>query len=306
MNMRMFAVSAACILTIAGCSALPEPEIATPGPGPILSKRAPMPPPGSGPGLTVPKPGLDGRYATINSGIAGGEALWHVRAAINVAALSCRNTPSIAPGYNRFLADRKAQLTSAYAKEDGRLRPQGASALDQHATRIYNFFAQPAPQEAFCRAAANELTAISAVPGAQLEAQAGESVARLEAPFTDFYRAYNKYLSDLAIWRAANPNAAFADSADGRFGLQGLMPDPGPASGAWSVEIGSFATRAAAEAARDRASGRDPAFAALTPRYDSVDGGQLRVRLGAETDRTAALALCAAAAANGYDCVQAE
>ncbi|HLZ79637.1 MAG TPA: hypothetical protein VKQ09_09875 [Sphingomonas sp.] len=165
----------------------------------------PRPPAGSGPGLIVPGPGSDGRYVTINSGVTAQEALWHVRSALNVAALSCRARPggaALIKHYNALLVHRKAVLVQAYGAETGRFATAGRGAIDAHMTRLYNFFAQPSAQPGFCAAAADVADHVDAVPPAELPQYATGALDRLEAPILDYYRAYDVYRRELAAWNA--------------------------------------------------------------------------------------------------------
>ena len=52
--------------------------------------------------IVPPARDADGDYRTINHGIGAQQAMWHVRAALNVAAIGCRGT------------DGGAALTAAY------------------------------------------------------------------------------------------------------------------------------------------------------------------------------------------------
>lgn len=295
------------LLALAGCSKTTE--LGGSGTGPI-AVRPPKPPNGAPAGLSVPQPGADGRYATVNSGIAGSEPLWHVRAALNVAALGCRNDATIAKSYNQFLSQRKTQLNAAYNDEAKKL---GTAPLDTHSTRLYNFFAQPDVQSAFCRVAAQEMTQIAAVTSANLQGYAVGAIARLEAPFTSFYDAYNKYSRDLAIWQAKPANrSSLALSSPPAGARMGAMPalmaaPPVPTNETWRAELGLFTGRAAAEAAWARAKAATPALSAYAPVYQDLPGqGQTRVEIGAEYDRDGAVRLCAAAASAGLDCVPGE
>ena len=289
---------AATVLT--GCSKTTE----TGGPGPI-AVRPPKPPNGAPAGLSVPQPGADGRYVTVNSGIGGTEALWHVRAALNVAALGCRGDATIAKGYNQFLGQRKSQLSAAYNDETKRL---GTAALDTHSTRLYNFFAQPDVQPGFCKAAAAEIAQLATIAPANLNTQAVTAIARLEAPFTAFYDAYNKYTRELAVWQSKPANRsslALSSPAGARMAaMPALMAAPlVPTDRTWRAELGLFTGRAAAETAWARAKAATPALSAFTPVYRDLPGqGQTRVEIGAEHDRDGAVRLCAAAAAAGLDC----
>ncbi len=153
----------------------------------------------------VPEPGRDGRYATINSGVTAEEALWHVRSALNVAALSCRTQPggaALIRHYNALLVHRKAVLARAYGAETGRFATAGRGAIDAHMTRLYNFFAQPSAQPGFCAAAAEVADHVDAVPPAGLPQYATGALGRLEAPILDYYRAYDVYRRELAAWNA--------------------------------------------------------------------------------------------------------
>ncbi len=81
-----------------------------------------------------------------------GEAVWHLRAGLNVAALSCRGRgrESVAGGYAKLLNRHRALLAAAYTAEQRRY----GKGLDRHLTQIYNRFAyQPAPGK-FCSDAA--------------------------------------------------------------------------------------------------------------------------------------------------------
>ena len=83
---------------------------------------------------------------------AASESLWHLRAGLNVAALSCRGSgrESVAPDYSRLLSRHRGLLASAYAAEQRRYR----AGMDRHQTQLYNRFAfQPKPDQ-FCRSAA--------------------------------------------------------------------------------------------------------------------------------------------------------
>src|SRR3546814_4463124 len=73
---------------LAACASVPPPP---PTPEPVRPPPEPRPPYGAAPNLPVPNPGPDGQFATVNSGIGPQETIWHLRAALNVAALACRS-----------------------------------------------------------------------------------------------------------------------------------------------------------------------------------------------------------------------
>ena len=101
-------------------------------------------------GYSLPPP-----VQTQRSGFQGepGEAVWHLRAGLNVAALSCRGkgrTP-VAGSYARVLSRHKALLAQAYAGEQRRY----GKGLDTHQTRIYNRFSNQKNPVQFCASAAS-------------------------------------------------------------------------------------------------------------------------------------------------------
>lgn len=271
---------------------------------PAPSATAPMapqprPPAGAAAGLSLPEPDAAGRFATVNSGIGDKEALWHVRSALNVAALGCRQEGALVRNYNQFLTQRKATLATAYASESGH---RSGAALDQHMTRLYNFFAQPPAQAEFCHVAGVEAARIVSVPPADLPHHAPGALARLEAPFLDFYRAYAAYRRDLAAWQA-DPRAARVSLAAAPARAPVIVPEDTGEN--WRIQIGAFTGRAAAEAAWERARVRAPGLASYKPHYEKVPARPelVRVQLGSASDRAGALRLCAAAAAGGFDCI---
>jgi hypothetical protein len=284
----------ALLLAVAACARHPQPP--APSPAPPLAE--PRPPSGAARGLAVPAPDTAGHFATINSGVADKEALWHVRAALNVAALGCRGDRALLQNYNDFLKGRKVLLASAYAEEAARHR--AASGLDRHMTQLYNFFAQPPAQADFCRVASTEAARLDAVPASQLTVHAPAALDRLEAPFLAFYRDYDRYRHALAAWKA-NPHAARTRGAAAPVSAPGAER----ASAAWRIQIGAFTGERAAKAAWQRARARAPSLAAYKPHYEAVPGrsGLVRVQLGSADDRAGALRLCAAAAAGGFDCI---
>jgi cell division septation protein DedD len=238
--------------------------------------------------------------ATINSGVGGEEALWHVRAALNVAALSCGQRAGgaeIIRRYNALLTDRKLILAAAYADEAGR---RDQAALDRHMTQLYNFFAQPPAQSGFCAAAAE----VSGRAESLSAADAEPALHRLEAPILDYYRAYASYRRDLAAWQA-HPATMLAD----RRVKAKVMPSASPEipeqriRSAWRIQLGAFTGKLAARTAWDKARGRLPSLAAYRPHYQKVPGSALvRLQVGKAADRASAIRLCATAAAGGFDC----
>jgi len=88
--------------------------------------------------------------------------VWHLRAALNVAALQCDFEPTLltVSNYNAAIAHHKAELANSFAtlgsyfqRTKGKGKA-GQSALDQYGTRIYSSYSAVQSQRAFCQAAA--------------------------------------------------------------------------------------------------------------------------------------------------------
>ncbi len=177
-------------------------------PAPAQQFSPPQPPQGAAPGQVIPARDAAGRYLTVNTGISLEEAAWHMRAALNVAALGCRDAQEreTVAAYNAMLAIHRAPLAAAdlAVKSQYRFR-YGAAAQSRHdgtMTKVYNFFAQPPAQRAFCETARTVLREIASVAPARFHDYAGTALPRLEPPFTDFYRAFEGYRVAMAEWRA--------------------------------------------------------------------------------------------------------
>ncbi|TVV74375.1 hypothetical protein FOY91_09900 [Sphingomonas solaris] len=131
-----------------------------------------------------------------------------MRAALNVAALGCRGPAeaTLIADYNRLLADKRKVLATAYARTEADTRAAGGKdwrdVHDRRMTQVYNFFAQPPAKTRFCTIATQVAGEAAAMPAADFSAFAATALPRLEAPFLDFYRAYDTYRRDLAAWQA--------------------------------------------------------------------------------------------------------
>jgi hypothetical protein len=169
--------------------------------------------------IVPPARAADGSYRTINSGIDAERRMWHVRAALNVAAIGCRSTADagLVPAYNALLTSQRAALAGAdlSVKADFRKRLGSGwqAAHDVYMTQLYNFFAQPAAKAAFCAAADEVAPQAAALPPGGLEAFAQTALPELEAPFLASYRAVDDYRVALAAWQAgktASPQTELA------------------------------------------------------------------------------------------------
>lgn len=87
--------------------------------------------------------------------------VWHLRAALNVAALQCQFEPTLLtlPAYNALLADHKDELASSfetlgkYFTRTTKTKKEGQSAFDQYGTRIYSGYSTVHAQLTFCQTA---------------------------------------------------------------------------------------------------------------------------------------------------------
>jgi hypothetical protein len=141
--------------------------------------------PAATPKVAAPSRVADRPVASINRGLTPAETLWHLRAGLNVAAISCRGSRTVAPAYNRMLGQHRAALAIAASSEQARFGAGAANVKqnDRHQTQLYNFFAGPRGQAGLCRSAASVLARINAMNGAQLNQAAPRALAEVEAPF---------------------------------------------------------------------------------------------------------------------------
>lgn len=87
-------------------------------------------------------------------------ALWSMRAALNVAALQCQFSPFLATvsNYNAILSQHDGELRSAFNSVQGHFKrvgkAQGLKLFDQFTTRTYNSYSTLDGQRSFCETAA--------------------------------------------------------------------------------------------------------------------------------------------------------
>jgi hypothetical protein len=226
------AAGAAALLSLGGCAAIginaPDQVASRP------DKIPPMPtlPPGLPASINVPPTDASGAYLTLNHGLDTAETVWHVRSALNVAALACRGPQEagIIAAYNAMLKAQKASLATALKATEARYKAdQGKTwqtVHDRHMTRVYNFFSQPAGQAGFCAAAGAVIAEAGSTSPAEFPTFAARALPRLEAPFTDVYRAYDGYRRDLAQWQARYGGNQVADGGGSGAGQIAAPPLP--------------------------------------------------------------------------------
>lgn len=129
------------------------------------------------------------RPAVVTTDLPPLEAVWHLRSALNVAALGCRDSDEVTTvaAYNTMLHRDGAVLATANDAVSARYKAQfGAHWEDarEHAmTQLYNFFAQPAAQAQFCAIAKDALARVETVEPSDLPGFALATLPALEAPF---------------------------------------------------------------------------------------------------------------------------
>ena len=165
MNMKLLMAVALAGLA-AGCARESSPRVAV---------AQPVARPAAAPAYRAPAPV---QRAPAESLAEPSEAVWHLRAGLNVAALTCRGKgrAPVSPGYTRLLARHKSLLASAYNQE----KKRHGGGLDRHLTKVYNRFAYQPKPEVFCREAAATLAEANALDSPGLARAAPKLLSRLD------------------------------------------------------------------------------------------------------------------------------
>ena len=199
-------------LAVASCGPKAPPPPLPPPPPPkvvVPPPPKPKPPSGASDNLTFPPADANGLRQSVNRGISPAQTLWNLRSAFNVAALNC-NGPQhaeILPRYKAFLKSNAKVLTATNKKVDAEFKARHGAKFtaprEAYMTSVYNHFALPPAIPEFC----NAVVAVSAdaltIKPAGLEAFANSSLPSIEVVYDDFYRRYEKYRTDLAVWQAS-------------------------------------------------------------------------------------------------------
>ncbi|MEE4351001.1 MAG: hypothetical protein V2J26_12305 [Pacificimonas sp.] len=197
---------------LAACAAPEPPAPPPPPPPPPPVVQALEPPDPHYFNMDLPPKLADGSYQTPNSEIGPLEQLFHFRAALNVAALSCRNMPGydLASQYNEFIKTFAQPLREANrAIEQKFLREHGAAGSrirDSHMTSLYNHFAQPTTLAIFCPAARRHLNAALDLSVEGLEGYALPALVEMEqifqehfAQIEDYQRSYRQRMEERGL-----------------------------------------------------------------------------------------------------------
>lgn len=207
--MRRFAgrLSLVSLTVIAACSTPKPPPVAPTLPPPVVETVRPRPPMGAVENMAIPDTDDSGAYLTPNRGVTSNTALWHVRMALNVAALSCHDTADLARSqYNRLLHVHRPVLDAANKAVDRNYTvAYGGTGIAQRErlnTVVYNFFSLPPVTKSFCPVAVAVGAKMLSMPSSALLGYAPEALKELERPFQEFYAAYADYLRRLAEWQS--------------------------------------------------------------------------------------------------------
>jgi len=226
MNFRQLTIGgmAAMALLAAAADAKPKKPVTPPPPPPppppamIYVAWKPIPPEWAAPNLTYRPLGPDGVRLSPNRNISPAQALWNLRSGYNVAALNCRDPKhaEIVVNYRAFLKAHAKTLKATNAKVDAEFRAKHGSGFVKHRekfmTEVYNHFANPPVQPAFCNAALAMSKDAKLVKSANLSAFATSALPSLEIVFDDFYKRYDQYKVEVAAWEAKWGKAAVPGS----------------------------------------------------------------------------------------------
>ena len=199
------------LLALGACAtpAPPPPPPPPPPPMEVVPFR-PIPPMGAAYVMNIPQLGPDGRRITVLSDPSADERTWYFRSAWNVAALNCVG-PAYQPildGYASYIKTNARALKQVNDRLDASYRKEYAVARDaikareKTMTTVYNYVALPPARAAFCQSALTVASQAMATPKYDPLVFAGANFSALEAPFANFYTAYEQYQRDSATWDA--------------------------------------------------------------------------------------------------------
>lgn len=204
---RLFIVAGSLGLLAACQQVAPPPPPSAAVVQPQYTPRAPTPPFGASATTIVPAVRPDGLRQTINRDIGPLQTLWHVRAALNVAALSCTapQYERLVDDYNAFITNNKSFLRNANNAIIRKFRRDVGSgyksAHDRHMTRLYNYWSFSPLRRPFCDQAVEVSQRAIITKSDDLTAFGADALVQLEKPFNDFYAAFEEYERDLEAWR---------------------------------------------------------------------------------------------------------
>ena len=206
-------------VAVAACAPKAPPPPPPPPPKIVIIPPRPTPPNGASDNLLPPPVDAMGVRQSVNRNISPAQMVWNLRSAYNVAALNCTapKHADILPLYRTFLKVNAKGLTLANKKVDAEFKEKyGAKFIaprEGYMTAVYNHYALPPTLSDFCDAVQAVGRDAALVKPVELEAFSVRSLPNVEVVFDEFYRRYDKYRSDLAIWQAQYGQQATAGAA---------------------------------------------------------------------------------------------
>lgn len=203
-------LTTALAIGLAACAPKPAPPPPPPPPPPkvVVIPPRPQAPNGASENLAFPPADANGLRYSLNRNISPAQMVWNLRSAYNVAALNCAapQHAGILPLYKAFLTSHTKALAAANRAVDAEFKARHGQKFiaprEAYMTSVYNHFALPPTLTDFCDAVSAVARDGAAVKSADLEAFAVRSLPSIEVVFDDFYRRYEAYRNDLAIWQA--------------------------------------------------------------------------------------------------------
>ncbi len=189
----------------------PPPPPPPPAPIVVIIPPKPYPPMRAAPTLTIPAVGLDGVRQTVNARLSTAQITWNLRSAWNVAALNCMQPQhaEILTGYKAYLKTHARALRAANIAVDAPFKKQAGvkgngwiRAREAYMTKVYNYYASPPTLPAFCDATLAMSRASMQIPVGGLDVFSAAELPKIEAVFEAFFKAYEQYRVDLALWEA--------------------------------------------------------------------------------------------------------
>jgi hypothetical protein len=125
--------------------------------------------------------------AVVSTNLPPLEALWHLRVALNVAALGCRDADeaNTIASYNALIRGQAIELAAANEAINQRYKTQAGAkwedVRERDMTKLYNYFAQPDAQSRFCAVAKQTLARVATVEARDLPGFAMAAVVALSA-----------------------------------------------------------------------------------------------------------------------------
>lgn len=208
MKLFRIAVVMAGIAMLAACGAPPPPP--PPPPPPVVEVVPPRPvmPVAYQRISAVPPVGADGVRHTVLTDSRGAALVWNLRAALNVAALNCRDAryQDITRNYGTYLKLHAKGLDGANKAGDAdykaRFGKDGIATRETYLTSVYNFFAFPPTMPQFCEAAL-DVSREAAMPHPDgLETFSARAFMSFAGVWEGVYRDWEKVRSDMAAWDA--------------------------------------------------------------------------------------------------------